>query len=71
MRTTPAGDDHRGSFLSHPISIERKQFSCRMRKRIQVLDIGLKRIDSNFSISPIPNSIDLLSVFHLAFPNLF
>ncbi len=62
MRATPAGDDHGGSFLSHPVSIQIEQFSCRMRKGIEVLDKTLKWVDSYFSIFPIPNSIDLLNV---------
>jgi hypothetical protein len=67
MRTTPAGNDHGGSLFPHPISIRIKEFSCGIRKAVQILDEGFKGIDLNF---PVPSISYPIHIHPRSFPLL-
>jgi hypothetical protein len=71
MGTSPAGDDHGRPLLLHPIPIQIEQFSCRIRKRIEIFDEGLEWVDSHLSIYPISNPIDPLNVSPSSLFDLF
>src|SRR5512135_2230101 len=58
MRAAPAGDHHRRSPFSHPISIQIEQSPGRGRKGIEILDEIPKRIDPYFCLS-VPSRTDV------------